>query len=87
MRLHKPQPNTDMPKNTFNLNRGDKQKCPDQNCGNVYDTPVEDFSIPGRTGRASAGTERCETCYALFETIENKDGTFTVTLLEEGDLS
>lgn len=72
--------------NKFTLKKGDKAKCPDTDCNNVYSLPVEDFSIPGRIGRASIATERCESCYALFSTMEISPGVFEVELLEKGDL-
>lgn len=66
----------------MNLKKGQKFECP---CGETWEDPIEDYVIPNTTGLKSMGDEdeQCPGCDRHYEVMANRDGTFTVTEVEE----
>ena len=68
------------PDKSLTLNAGEICVCP--HClqqASAFEPEVENFTIAGRVGDDSAAEMQCESCDKPFITVDNGDGTFTVS--------
>ncbi len=64
------------------LKKGQKFECPE--CGEEWEDPIEDYTVPGRVGAASAGADTlCPGCDIAYSIVNNGDGTFDIESQEE----
>lgn len=61
------------------LHSGVKLICP--HCLSEQEDNVENYVIPGKTGRASAAVDECWKCNGVFEVVTQADGSFEVEKL------
>jgi hypothetical protein len=65
---------------SLTLNAGETCVCP--HCKQQvsdFEKEIENFTIPGRVGDDSAAETECGNCDKPFITVDNGDGTFTVS--------
>jgi uncharacterized protein (DUF983 family) len=60
------------------LQVGQSLCCP--HCGVDQGEVVEDFTVPGRVGEASACSDTCSDCHAMFRVLQAVDGSFEVSV-------